>query len=125
MEVCRCSDANAEESISWLNDCPRTRLVDESHFMIDLIRCEKCDRPWVRVFYELIDWKDGEDSQARNFIPLSEDQYKAILDHGENTDEQFLDLIGATGPYLTYSYPQSGERIYIWKEGPVFHYMHD
>lgn len=125
MEKCRCSGDGAEESIGWLNSCPRTRLVDESHFIVDLIRCRQCDRPWVRIFYELIDWNNGEDSQARNFIPLSEDQYKAILEHGEHTDERFLDLIGIGGPYLTFCYPRSGERIYRWKEGPVFHYMHD
>ncbi|MBI5210107.1 MAG: hypothetical protein HY927_09065 [Elusimicrobia bacterium] len=47
-------------------------LVDESHFDLRLVACPDCGQRFLWVFTELIDWQEGDDSQAWCLLPLTE-----------------------------------------------------
>src|SRR5690554_2246946 len=63
--VCACVSDDAGKAYAAL---PRgevlARLAHDDHFRVALRRCNACGQRFLSVFTELIDWNDGDDSQA-------------------------------------------------------------
>jgi hypothetical protein len=49
-------------------------FVDESHFMVRLIRCIACGRGYAYIFAGTIDWVGGNDPQGDVRFPITDEQ---------------------------------------------------
>jgi hypothetical protein len=45
---------------------------DESHLMRHLMKCNACGQLYFHEFYEIVDWKDGNDAQYSTWIPIED-----------------------------------------------------
>src|SRR5919109_5685630 len=45
---------------------------DESHLIRNLLRCKTCGQLFFHEFYEVVDWKDGNDAQYSTWIPVAD-----------------------------------------------------
>lgn len=122
--ACQSEDASAAETFLRGNR-ELTRVNDESHFIVNLIRCIACRRVYLSVFYELIDWQDGDDSQARNVIEITEEQASSIQAMGEGVNEAAIDGLALDCRHLRMVYPRGGDRGVEWVEGGLVHFPHD
>lgn len=59
-------------NLDLANDFVRVRhYVDDSHFQRSLLQCKDCGQLYFYEFYELVDWKKGNDPQYRTLIPVA------------------------------------------------------
>ena len=45
-------------------------LIDESHLSRSVLKCRECGQLYFYEFYEIVDWKEGNDRIYWTFIPL-------------------------------------------------------
>ncbi|MFI5776838.1 hypothetical protein [Nocardia sp. NPDC051570] len=116
--ACYSEDAQA----CWLHFQDRCRrehtLVDDSHFIVGLLRCPQCGQRFVSVFTEFIDWVGGEDPQYTTIMPLTEAEATTLIDGSRP-----IPAIGALGSdrrYLTRDWPSGEPPTLTWALGP-FH----
>ena len=100
-------------------------LVDDSHLIISIRSCRNCQRRYLVVFYELIDWTDGDDSQARVFMPITPEAEAQMLSLGPDLDEQALMGMNLSGDQLVWSWPRGGEPYLSRLNGPLAMFPHD
>jgi hypothetical protein len=54
-------------------------LVDERHLSRSILKCHECGRLYFYEFYEVVDWKDGNDKQYTSYFPVdSPEQIEAL-----------------------------------------------
>lgn len=121
--ACQSGDASHDAS-SWKAD---VHGLDESHLDIGLIRCPACGRRALRIWMELIDWQDGDDSQACIIVPLPVD---LPLDLTGDLDESWAEaLLKRIGPcrFLVRSSPRGshGDASWHWRNEQPFILPHD
>ena len=64
----RCASGNATyDAGAWVLD---HRLIDESHLMVSAMHCRGCSHHAIKIWTELIDWTNGDDSSASLIVPL-------------------------------------------------------
>jgi phage terminase large subunit GpA-like protein len=52
--------------------------VESSHFDRGLLKCPECGQLYYYEFYEVIDWKEGNDQMYSTYIPIEYD--KALIE---------------------------------------------
>jgi hypothetical protein len=69
---------------SWKNLAVLRRIVDESHFIVNLRRCGGCGQRFVSVFCESTNWANGDDLHDDLLVPVSEAEAEALVaaEHG-------------------------------------------
>lgn len=100
-------------------------LVDESHLIISVRSCRNCQRRYLVAFYELIDWAGGDDSQARVFLPLTEEKEAQIVGLGSPLHESALIGLELSGDQLIWSWPRGQEPYANWFSGRLVRFPHD
>lgn len=83
--ACTATDA-AQAAGAWRTTAA---WIDESHLGVTICTCTTCGSAALHIWTELIDWEDGDDSQATIIVPLptdwcperlvEEDQIAALL----------------------------------------------
>jgi hypothetical protein len=69
-DPCACVPIEPEMAARFFANLPIESWVsDDSHFIVSVRRC-RCGKRYLQVFYELIDWSGGDDSQARTIFAL-------------------------------------------------------
>jgi hypothetical protein len=63
-------DAMLEKDLRTALDSVET-LADESHLTKTLYRCKTCGQLYVDIWYELIDWNDGDDQSYELYVPVA------------------------------------------------------
>jgi len=101
------------------------RLIDESHFIIRIIQCPHCRQSFVSVFAELIDWDDGDDSQSRIILPVTDKEAEAFKAQGEGVDIVQLTALGQGRQSLWWIWPRGSTPAAMWKTGQFFIFPHD
>jgi len=124
-KVCRCdSDDPAQAEQAWKNE---RSIEDESHFSAWLVQCHSCDRRALRVFTELIDWQDGDDSMASMIVPLSDDEFQAARSF--QSEDDIIQLFERKSPckFLLRIFPKGfkGQPAWEWSEGKAHILPHD
>jgi hypothetical protein len=102
--------------------------IDDSHLRVNVLRCPVCGRRALYLFCELIDWSDGDDSQARIIVPLPRHEAADALALGD--DEGRVEALLARlpdGDYLTWICPRGMTTVptWTWKRGQAFILPHD
>lgn len=86
---------------SWLERFELVEMFeDTSHWWRKLLKCRTCGQLYFHEFYEIVDWKDGDDPQYWTFVPVYTDgdvERLKKLDHAQ--------LLGVF-PQLRRDYPK-------------------
>jgi len=88
--------------------------VDECHLSVAQVRCPVCGCRALSIWTELIDWDDGDDSQASIIVPVPAD---VPLDSASPLEEaQVSDLLKRIGPctFLVRSSPRGSRGRADW-----------
>ncbi len=109
----------AHKAISTISFCGS--LVDESHFMVSLGCCPKCDQMFVKVFTETIDWKDGEDPQHRTCMPITKAEFEILSTFKDAGDSavlhRTLEALAPDRPSLNVDWPKGQPQTRHWGTG--------
>jgi hypothetical protein len=91
-------------------------LVGESHFLVQLRRCEECGQQFVWIFGEAVDWEGGEDAQRREIVPVSGAEAEAA----GTLDYPSLAALGLDRRYLETDWPtDSADSSVEWSTGEL------
>ncbi len=102
-----------------------SRLVDESHFIVRILKCAHCGQRYVSVFTEMIDWSGGDDAQYWSLLPLSEDEAAQLIEQGERVDIHAIESLGRDRPDLQVDFPTGKEKRALWANGNLHIGPHD
>lgn len=103
----RCAGPDATAAWAALHAVHEASPVREVHFGIDVKRCA-CGQPWVVVFAERVDYRDGDDDQTWLAVPVTNAEVavlttcepsrlsRAVAELGR--DRRFLLRSNASGP---------------------------
>lgn len=97
-----------------------TRLIEESHFSIEVMACRVCGQKCIRTFTEFIDWSGGDDAQYWYIIPITAHEADGFVAQGENVDTARIDALSAGRRVLQVDYPTGKEKRIRWTNGPTF-----
>lgn len=120
--VCQGSDAQA----AWeMHRSPTVDLIDESHLSVRLFRCVDCGQRFLQIFTELIDWDEGDDSQAWHVYPIDAEVARRLIARGEEVDEGFLLRLGVSCRHISRMFPRGCHDSIEWRDGPLVILPHD
>jgi hypothetical protein len=94
-------------------------LVDDSHFGIQIMRCQSCDQRCVKIFMEWVDWANSDDAQCWIVIPLTHDESLELIARGANVSVQRISDISANRQYLWADFPTGGGEKIEFRHGPA------
>jgi hypothetical protein len=110
-----------EPERAWANR-PRlaivATLVDESHRILSVVRCRRCDQRFVTEFTEEIDWVDGEDPQSWFLAPISPEEAATLMTPGADLARIDAARFPARRS-LTVVHPSHGPRVAKWIGEPA------
>ena len=120
-----CAPADAESAAQAARTLELThRLIDESHYIVSLLRCRHCAQSYLSVFTETIDWIGGEDPQYRTWLPITQEEARLLATRGVSVTERELNALGPQRRSLCVDFPRDGTKRAFWHHG-VFVGPHD
>jgi hypothetical protein len=124
-EVCWPDDAITADKWRPTERADVQSPVHESHFFVQLARCNVCKQRYVNIFAEKIDWVAGNDPQHSVRFPVSDEQAVELLGLNEDTIEPVLARMGSAVRRIESWWPATGSRGSGWVEGPFRVPPHD
>ncbi len=101
-------------------------LADESHFMVNLRRCDGCGQHFLTMFCERVDWADGDDPQTRVMVPVSEDEAARLQNANIRANESaILNIVETERRFLFHDMPKGPPERLEWRRGKLFIPAHD
>lgn len=127
MSTCLCISEDAEAAHQQIVTGPgeSTWFVNESHLGVSIWQCGICGQRFLHVFTELIDWEDGDDSQAFIYCPISEAEAAKLNAETERIDGRYLTKLGIERRILWRNWPRGGGSSIFYTEGPLIILPHD
>jgi hypothetical protein len=113
----RCWPASARDA--WAakkSSALESVLIEESHYIVSIWRCDSCGQRFLNVTTEMIDWVAGEDPIHRTLIPLTPAEV-AALTHAAPPSEHAINAIGIGRRSLGYDWPSNQAPIEYWRTG--------
>ena len=120
MDAVGCADCwpeSADDAWRAREFLDRDDLIDESHFIVALLRCPECGQAFLSVFTETIDWQDGDDPQHWTVLPVTSSEAEALLEKKEQLTEQDLLGMGAGRRSLLLDAPKGRPSALCWGSG--------
>jgi hypothetical protein len=114
------SAKEAQQDHEWL-----ARPCDESHFSVTILACKRCGQRFVRIFYELIDWQGGDDSQAWFTLPITRAEADQLIAQGEAVDLRCIVSLGRGRTHLSAVHPRGSTMGVTYAQGKVPILPHD
>ena len=113
----RCWAPEASKAWDVIKNVPiEARLIDESHFIVQIRSCPSCSQSYLQVTTEVVDWQDGEDPVSRTVIPI-DDEERARLIAAQPLGDETIEGIGAGRQSLRYDWPKGKEPTLFWGAG--------
>ncbi len=123
---CRCQNEDVKVAQQALLNCDQVgSMVGDSHFSAGIIKCEACGQQFLSVFAELIDWDDGDDSQASLWLPVFSAEARKLLQTEGLATERLIMEMKMQRRYLVNAKSKGNEAYATWYEGPFFVPPHD
>jgi hypothetical protein len=114
----KCQPDSAEEAAETARGFEFVkRLIDESHYIVSILRCPHCAQAYLSVFTETIDWTDGEDPQYRTLLPIEAQEQEALVREGEDLRESTLNALGRERRSLRIDFPKGAPKRMFWGLG--------
>ena len=85
-------------------------LIDESHFIVAVLRCTACDQHFVSIFTESIDWNGGNDPQYWTVMPLTKEEVGRLASLRDRLGEADLNALPSDRRSLQRNYPADAEQ---------------
>lgn len=82
-----------------------------------ILVCPGCAQRFVSVFTEIIDWKDGDDSQYWTVLPITESEALDLVQQGHTLTEKKLNTLGRGRRCLRRDYPKGTVPCISWGVG--------
>jgi hypothetical protein len=92
-------------------------LIDESHFIVAILACPRCEQRYVSVFTEMIDWEGGNDPQYWTLLPITESEAEDLIRQEASLDEVSLNALGRGRRSLRRDHPKDGPLRVSWGSG--------
>jgi len=92
-------------------------IVDDSHFIVRLLACDKCGQKFLSIMTETIDWADGDDPQYRTLEPVTPDEASRLIAAGEDGFRQARGDIGRRRKRLHHDSPKGSAETSYWSGG--------
>jgi hypothetical protein len=124
-DCAECKADEPEKARTFIRSCPRETLVDQSHFSLDILRCPACGGSYLAIFTELIDWANGDDSQAWLYVPITDTEALALRQAGEEGAERKLHELRLERKHLARIWPRGGAVDCYWVDQAVKMLPHD
>ena len=81
---CVCLGTDTLAAKQAIRKAPRVaELVDESHFMASIGRCDSCGRLFLTLFCERVDWADSDGPQHATRVSGERKEADAVASGGE------------------------------------------
>jgi hypothetical protein len=96
-------------------------LVDDSHFIVQVLRCKLCRQQFLWVTTEIVDWAGGDDAQFRRVVPLTAAEAETLFaEQGEVTPAMLVMFGRENRRYLRFDWPTGVEKPLIrWETGAL------
>ncbi len=92
-------------------------LTDDSHFIVQILRCNECGQHFLWITTEVVDWSGGDDAQYRRVIPLTQSEANAL---SEEPAPDELRPFADGRRYLQIDWPTEDERpTAAWTTAPL------
>jgi hypothetical protein len=116
----QCSGDDARDAWENTKELERVSyLVDDSHFIVQVLRCKECAQPFLWVMTEIVDWSGGDDAQYRRVVPLTESEAETFLKSGEPS-VAMIESLGGDRRYLRQDWPTGKKKPRVtWATGPL------
>lgn len=92
-------------------------LIDESHFILAILVCPRCDQRYVSIFTEMIDWEGGEDPQYWTLMPITNPEADDLIQQETSLNEESLNALGPGRRCLRRGHPKAGQPHVFWGRG--------
>jgi hypothetical protein len=92
-------------------------LIDESHLHVMILACPSCTQRFVSIFTESIDWKDGDDPQHWQLLPITEAEAVDLVRRRDSLTETELNALGPGRRCLRRDHPKAIEPRSFWGAG--------
>ena len=92
-------------------------LIDESHFIVAILACPRCEQRYVSIFTEMIDWEDGNDPQYWTLMPITEAEAEGLIQQEASLNEMGLNALGRERRSLRRDHPKAGPPRVFWGSG--------
>jgi hypothetical protein len=100
--------------------------VDESHFIVSILRCVRCGQHFLSLFCERIDWADSDDPQTRVMVPVSVDEVQRLQTANIAADENtILEIVANERRFLYHDMPKGAADTLAWMTRLLFIPGHD
>lgn len=94
-------------------------LIGDSHYAVQIRQCPACGQRFVHIFSEFIDWKDGDDAQYSDVVPITPAEAEALRERGGDVTPEELAALGKGRRRLCDHHP-TGKPTTIRYEGGDF-----
>jgi hypothetical protein len=92
-------------------------LIDDSHLHVMILACPSCAQRFVSIFTESIDWKDGDDPQYWQLLPITEAEAVDLVRRRDSLTETTLNALGPGRRCLRRDHPKATEPSIFWVIG--------
>jgi len=101
-------------------------LVDESHFIVSILRCVRCGQHFLSLFCERVDWAGSDDPQSRVVVPVTADEVQRLQTANIAADENvILEIVTNDRRFLYHDMPKGAAETLAWKTRTLFISGHD
>ncbi len=117
-------NSDAEKAFKALNEHTVKQIISESHFRVRITRCA-CERRFVVVSTETVDWNFGEDDQTWMAFPIQMDEADALALISEREVESHLMDLGHGRRFVLRRYPTGEDLTTVWRDSGFRIGIHD
>ncbi len=96
---------------------PVVKLIDESHFHVQILACPDCTQRFLSVFTEMIDWEGGDDSQDWTLLPITGAEAADLVRQRDSLTEAKLDTLAPSRRCLRFDHPKATAPRIFWSTG--------
>lgn len=90
-------------------------LLDESHFIVNILGCPACGQRFLSVFTEEVDWVDGDDSQYWTLLPINLAEAVDLARRGGEQAAGAVHSLAQGRRCLQRSHPKGEEARTFWR----------
>ena len=107
-----CGPGDPSQALAWhgAGSAGTENLIDESHFMVSIIRCPECGQAHIHVFAETVDWVYSEDPQTVIRFAVSDAEASELRESPTGAMESVVAQLGSNRHRAQSHWPSDGPK---------------